>query len=37
MEKVVCGAFSDIAFATPGKKRGFCQLLSRRQRNQTGY
>jgi hypothetical protein len=26
LEKVACGAFSDISFAAAGKKRGFCRL-----------
>jgi hypothetical protein len=26
LEKVACGAFSDISFVSAGKKRGFCQL-----------
>src|SRR6202162_2644237 len=29
LEKVACGAFSDISFVSAGKKRGFCQLRSR--------
>jgi hypothetical protein len=28
LEKVACGAFSDISFVSAGKKRGFCQLRS---------
>jgi hypothetical protein len=28
LEKVACGAFSDISFVFAGKKRGFCQLRS---------
>jgi len=36
LEKVACGAFSDISFVAAGKKRGFCRLLSRRQRKPTG-
>jgi hypothetical protein len=28
LEKVACGAFSDIAFVSAGKKRGFCRLRS---------
>src|ERR1700737_4216565 len=30
LEKVACGAFSDISFVSAGKKRGFCQLRSKR-------
>jgi hypothetical protein len=30
LEKVACGAFSDIGSVSAGKKRGFCQLRSRR-------
>jgi hypothetical protein len=30
LEKVACGAFSDIGFVAAGKKRGFCRLLNRR-------
>jgi hypothetical protein len=26
LEKVACGAFSDISFVAAGKKRGFCRL-----------
>jgi hypothetical protein len=26
LEKVACGAFSDIGLVTAGKKRGFCRL-----------
>src|SRR6266404_102566 len=29
LEKVACGAFSDISFVSAGKKRRFCQLRSR--------
>jgi hypothetical protein len=32
LEKVACGAFSDIGFVAAGKKRGFCQLRSIGQR-----
>jgi hypothetical protein len=28
LEKVACGAFSDISFVSAGKKRRFCQLRS---------
>jgi hypothetical protein len=26
LEKVACGAFSDIGLVSAGKKRGFCRL-----------
>jgi hypothetical protein len=26
LEKVACGAFSDIGFVSAGNKRGFCRL-----------
>jgi hypothetical protein len=29
LEKVACGAFSDIGFGAGGKKRGFCRLTRR--------
>jgi hypothetical protein len=28
LEKVACGAFSDISPVAAGKKRGFCRLRS---------
>jgi hypothetical protein len=30
LEKVACGAFSDISFVSAGKKRGFCRLRSKK-------
>jgi hypothetical protein len=32
LEKVACGAFSDINSVAAGKKRGFCRLRSMGQR-----
>src|ERR1700693_4910008 len=37
LEKVACGAFSDISFVSAGKKRGFCQLRSRGKRTSEGF
>jgi hypothetical protein len=36
LEKVACGAFSDISFVSAGKKRGFCQLRSGGNASSTG-
>jgi hypothetical protein len=37
LEKVACGAFSDISFVSAGKKRGFCQLRSRGKRESERF
>jgi hypothetical protein len=34
LEKVACGAFSDISSVAAGKKRGFCRLRSKVKRKQ---